>query len=103
VLEFKYVAKNKEGSKVSGTIQAENKKSAIAILRKKDLTIILLDETKKAASILSGGKIFVSKKVRIDDLVVFSRQLATMVEAGIPLVNVLDMLGEQMEKPFLKM
>jgi len=102
VLGFRYVAKNASGKKISGVIEAENKKAAIDLLRKKDLTIILLEEASTGPSLLKGGKISFLKKVSVDDLVVFSRQLATMVEAGIPLVNVLDMLGEQMEKPFFK-
>ena len=102
MLGFRYVAKNASGKKISGVIEAENKKAAIDLLRKKDLTIILLEEASTGPSLLKGGKISFLKKVSVDDLVVFSRQLATMVEAGIPLVNVLDMLGEQMEKPFFK-
>jgi len=102
VLGFRYVAKDASGKRISGVMQAENKKNAIDVLRKKDLTIILLDEASVAPSLLKGGKISFSKKVSVDDLVVFSRQLSTMVEAGIPIVNVLDILGEQMEKPFFK-
>ncbi|MFH1380702.1 MAG: type II secretion system F family protein, partial [Candidatus Omnitrophota bacterium] len=42
------------------------------------------------------------KKIKIDDMVIFARQLSTMVNAGIPLVNALDILGEQMENPSFK-
>lgn len=100
--QFKYVAKDKDGKTTSGIVEATDKKSAIDMLRTKELITVLLEETKgKSGSFLSRLPLF-GKKVKIDDLVIFSRQLATMVEAGIPLVNVLDILGEQIEKPYFK-
>ncbi|MFH0918216.1 MAG: type II secretion system F family protein, partial [Candidatus Omnitrophota bacterium] len=42
------------------------------------------------------------KKIKLDDLVVFSRQLATMIDAGIPLVNALGILAEQIENVNLR-
>lgn len=92
---FKYVAKDQEGKSVTGAFEAANRQDAINALRKKDLIIVSVSESQqKFGGILSfGGK----KKIKLDDLVVFSRQLSTMVDAGIPLVGALDILGEQMD------
>lgn len=92
---FKYVAKDQEGKSVTGVFEAANRQEAINALRKKDLIIVSVGEAlPKFSSMLSfGGK----KKIKLEDLVIFSRQLSTMVDAGIPLVGALDILGEQMD------
>ena len=93
---FKYVAKDQEGKNLTGILETVDRQGAIAQLRKKDLIIISVSESKpgfKLSSLSFGPK----KKVKLEDLVIFSRQLATMVDAGIPLVGALDILGEQMD------
>ncbi|MFA6141783.1 MAG: type II secretion system F family protein [Candidatus Omnitrophota bacterium] len=92
---FKYVAKDQEGKSVTGVFEAANRQEVINALRKKDLIIVSVGEaSSKFSSILSFGS---KKKIKLEDLVVFSRQLSTMVDAGIPLVGALDILGEQMD------
>ncbi|MBN3038660.1 MAG: type II secretion system F family protein [Candidatus Omnitrophica bacterium] len=94
---FRYVAKDQEGKTVTATLEAKNKTSVVDLLRKRTLIVISVDETKeKAAKAPRSGS------VKTDDLVIFSRQLATMVDSGIPLVQALDVLAEQIEKPFFK-
>ena len=93
---YKYVAKNREGSTQSGVLDAKDRAGAVDALRKKELIIIsVVEETPKKSFSLPfpGG----GKKIKLDDLVMFSRQLATMVDAGITLVAALDILGEQIE------
>jgi type IV pilus assembly protein PilC len=91
---FKYIVKDQSGKTAASSVESQNRDSAIELLRKQGLTIISLDEGK-----VSGAKVEqFAKKVKLDDLVIFSRQLSTMVEAGIPLVNVLDILSQQIEK-----
>ena len=92
---FKYAAKDRDGKTVNGSMEAVDRSAAIDILRKRDLIIITVNEATPGFKMpsLFGGK----KKVKLEDLVVFSRQLATMVDAGIPLVGALDILGEQMD------
>lgn len=90
---FKYIAKDSEGKSLNGFFEAADYAAAIDALRKKGLIIVSVNEapSKLKFSTPSFGK----KKIKMDDLVVFSRQLATMVDAGIPLVGALDILGEQ--------
>jgi len=90
--KFKYTAKDQKGRSLSGFLEAENQNVVVEELRRRQLTIISVKEAKKEDS----GSAF-GKKISSDDLVVFSRQLATMVNSGIPLVQSLDILGEQME------
>jgi len=90
---FSYTVKNKEGKTVAGDADARSKDAIIELLRKQELTIISVEEDRFAGA----KKAQLAKKVKLDDLVIFSRQLATMVEAGIPLVSVLDVLSQQIE------
>ena len=100
--QFNYIAKESSGNTAKGIVEASDRKGAIDILRKKDLTIISLEEEKGKGRSAFSGLFSGSQRVGADDLVIFSRQLATVVEAGIPLVNALDIIGEQMEKPEMR-
>ncbi len=97
---FKYMAKDKDGKTVSGSLEAANSRALVESLRQRELTIIQIEEEKerggKAAK--AGG----GANIKMDDLVIFSRQLATMVDAGIPLVGSLDALQDQMESKAFK-
>jgi len=97
---YKYVAKDKEGKTVTGTTEAQNNEELVGMLRQQNLHIVTVEEAKSPQKFASVS--FGRKRVTQDDLVIFSRQLATMVSAGIPLVNALDILGEQIENPAFK-
>jgi len=97
---YRYVAKDKNGKSVTGSLETSTQSDLIAKLRKQELIIVSVNETKtkgKQVALFSTGG-----KVKLDDIVIFSRQLATMVNAGIPVVNALDILGEQIEHPQFK-
>jgi type IV pilus assembly protein PilC len=90
---FKYVAKDAGGKTIAGAMEAKDRAGAIDMLRKKELIIISLNESAARMKWSFSTR----QKIKLDDLVVFSRQLATMVDAGIPLVGALDILGDQIE------
>ncbi len=90
---FKYVAKDDEGNTVNDFIEAKDEMVALDMLRVKNLIIISISQQKQ----VKVSKRFGSKGVKGEELVIFSRQLATMVNAGIPLVQSLDILSEQMD------
>lgn len=92
---FRYVAKDHDGKTMTGAVEASDRAGAVDTLRKKDLIIISVSEA--AAKFSLNFSFGPKKKVKLEDLVIFSRQLATMVDAGIPLVGALDILGEQMD------
>ncbi len=94
---YQYTAKDKSGHTVMGILDAASEAEAAEVLHKKELIIVSVAQTKKkaAASKETG-------KIGLDDLVIFSRQLATMIDAGIPLVQSLGILGEQIENKHLK-
>ncbi len=99
---FKYLVKDKGGKTLTGAIEAASKDSAIQSLRSRELTIVTLEQEKRKAFLLDISRVLKRKKIKIDELIIFSRQLATMVNAGIPLVTALDILAEQIEHVFFK-
>lgn len=102
---FKYHAKNASGSVVEGTLSAGDKTEVISRLRERDL--VVLEVKKRSAGVLHGLKdapLMGSKSRRVPkkDLVIMVRQLSTMISAGIPLLESLEVLQEQAEFPGLK-
>ncbi len=88
---YQYVAKDKDGRTVIGSLEGVTELEIAEVLHKKGLIVVTV-------SYVKNHKIKVKAKgVKLDDLVIFSRQLATMVEAGISLVHALGILGEQIE------
>lgn len=108
--EFKYAAKGPGGSTVEGTIQAETKAEAVAELRRKNLIILRLDEGsgrkspfwKKASADAAGKAPTRGGRAKKSEIVIFTRQLATMVGAGLSLLESLDVLGHQAESKGMK-
>ena len=93
---YQYIGKDKNGHSVSGILDGSSENEAVELLHKKELTIVSIKQTQKKAFKAKGGGI------KLDDIVIFSRQLATMIDAGIPLVQSLGILGEQIENKGLK-
>lgn len=105
---FKYAAKGPGGKTVEGTINANDKNEAVAELRRQNLVVMRVDESsaapKKASAGSPGKKSAFGRAPRAKkgDLVIFTRQLATMVGAGLALLESLEVLGEQAESPGMK-
>lgn len=97
--EFIYQAKDVQGEKHTGSIESTDIRSAAAILRKKGLIVIGLKSKEPPAGQLFN-KIF--NRVTFSDLVVMTRQLATMVSSGLVLSDAVDILEEQQNNKTLK-
>jgi type IV pilus assembly protein PilC len=103
-MKFTYKARTREGKTISGTIEAPNKEALISSLSKQGAKPVLIhevaDDGKGGGGIASVG-IF-KPKVKPRELVIFTRQLSTMVSAGVPLTRSLATLGEQAEGKYFK-
>ncbi len=95
---FKYTAKDQGGRNVTATLEADNEHAVVATLRKRGLVVLDVSEEVSSAAAIKKGK----RKVKGADLVVFNRQLATMVDAGLPLIQALTTLADQADNPSLK-
>ena len=106
---FRYNAKNQTGQTLSAVLEAADEKSAVDQLRKQGLVVISVTPEKESDA---EHKAKLSAKaaqgkpgrgsVKLSELVLFTRQLATMIESGIPLVQSLDILFEQVENKQFK-
>ena len=95
------------GKYVEGEIEALNQEEASHKLKEQKIIITNLIRTKKKKGEKKekgkgGGFSFGKKKVTSVDLVIFSKQFATMVKAGLPILQVLTMLRDQLENPTMK-
>jgi type IV pilus assembly protein PilC len=99
-MEYKYQAKNTANQIVEGIIDAPSQDSAISILHTKQLVVLSLDVIKK--DVFSKDLNQVLSRTTTKDIVVFTRQLATLIEADMPLAEGLRTLAQQSEKPGLK-
>lgn len=96
---FIWKGKNSYGEKRKGVLEAPNIEAARAHLKKIRVTPSKLKE--KPKDMLENVEFF-QPKVTGKDIVVFTRQLSTMIDAGLPLVQGLEILGNQQENPTLK-
>ncbi len=95
---FDYVARDSKGTKHRGTINAESRQQAIQQLQLSGLDFDkLVEEKRKLFGFEFGGTRGV--RVKTADLLVFTRQLSTIVSAGLPLLQGLDILADQTEDP----
>ncbi len=92
---FTYTARNSNGDLKSATIDAPNRDEAVAQLRRQRLTIIKVDESKSTPKKTTGS-------IKMRDIVIFTRQFSTMINAGLPLVQALDILARQSENKALQ-
>ncbi|MEI7998286.1 MAG: type II secretion system F family protein [Candidatus Omnitrophota bacterium] len=92
---YKYIAREQDGKNISGKISADNESMIVAELRKRNLIILTIEEEKNSAGKTISAKPKGGKKVKSEDIVIFTRQFATMIEAGIPILQALEALSEQ--------
>jgi type IV pilus assembly protein PilC len=92
---YAYTARAKNGTKQQGTLTADTRQAASQMLQQKGLIADKLVE--KKGRLAAGPKL--NKRVKTTELLVFTRQLSTIVSAGLPLMQGLDILADQTEDP----
>src|SRR3954466_10541083 len=93
--QFTYTARDAKGQMQQASIEAPNRDEVMNQLRKQKLQVIKVDEGAANKKKRSG-------KISMRDIVIFTRQFSTMINAGLPLVQALSILSEQSENPALK-
>ena len=89
---FEYTARTATGEEATGTMEAASREEVVQQLRKNRMVVVRVREKKKRKT---------GARVPTRDIVVFTRQFATMVNSGLPLVQALDILAKQTENPQL--
>src|SRR6476620_9008446 len=95
VPQFTYTARAINGELKSATIEAPNRDEVIRQLRSQRLNVVKIDEGSAQKKKRMGA-------IKMRDIVIFTRQFSTMINAGLPLVQALDILANQSENPALK-
>lgn len=97
---FEYQAINKNGQMTKGTIEGNERSSIVSTLTKQGMRPLSI---KTQANKNKKGSLSIFKpKVKSNDIVLFTRQLSTMVSAGVPLLRALNTLQTQAENPSMK-
>ena len=91
---FTYTARSADGGLKTATIDAKTRDDVVLTLKRQRLAVVKIDEEAKKPR--AGGG------VSMRDIVIFTRQFSTMINAGLPLVQALDILSKQSENPSLQ-
>lgn len=105
---FEYIALNEKGKEKKGVIEADTARQARQVLRDKNLTPLQIESTKKVtkksgngASFFDHSKLF-QRGINSTELSLITRQLATLVQAALPLEESLAAVANQSEKPRIR-
>ncbi len=96
--QFVYVGRDSAGKKVKGKVEAKTREIAATILRQKGFFIISVNDSSESIFTELAAA---TSKVKKDDVVNFTRQLATMINAGLPMIQAFSILDAQ-SKPAMK-
>lgn len=96
-MRFTYTATNKDGKSIQGVADSVDRASLVALLNKQGLRPVIIKLEGVKSSRRKRGK-----KVKLKELVVFTRQLSTMISAGVPLTRSLSTMQGQAESKYFK-
>ncbi len=96
---FAYVGRTRSGAVKKGELSAKTRDEAVDQLRKQSVVVTSLEEKKRGAG---GFSLSLGSGLTDKDLVVFTRQFGTMINAGLPLVQCLEILSTQSENKVLR-
>ncbi len=94
---YEYTAKNSSGQIMKGQLDAPSKDDVVNHIRKNRMILVSVREAPKSINLSFGAK-----RITTRDTVIFTRQFATMINAGLPLVQSLNILAQQTENKSLK-
>lgn len=95
---FVWTGKTRQGSVQKGEVSAKNREEVVGFLRKKNITAT---SVKKKGIDWNNLQIGSGPKITERDIVIFTRQFSTMIDAGLPLVQCLEILSSQTENKML--
>ena len=90
---YRFISRDKNGQRITGLVEAANEKAAAAVVRGRGLVVVKMTDLE--ANVFSGFYDRIVNRVALHDLVIFSRQLSTMITAGLQITNALNILRLQ--------
>ena len=98
-MKYKYKARNQAGAVQEGVVEASSSSNAAAVLQQHNLVVVFI-EPEKELGVLTGFSRF-WEGVSAKEFVIFSRQLAVMIDAKVPLMTAFKGISEQTVNPYL--
>ncbi len=95
--DYKYQGTSRSGGSVSGVMTASNKTELASLLKRQQITATKMTEKGKEFNIPQFGG-----SVKSKELAIFTRQFSVMIDAGLPLVQCLEILASQQENKLFK-
>lgn len=99
---YKYQARNAQGKLVNGEVEAKTQTDVVSRLKSQQMTPLKVIPAGGGRKTVSTGAGFFAQKVKSKDLQIFTRQFATLINAGIPVVDSLKILSEGLRPGPLK-
>lgn len=96
--KFKYRVMTADGDKIEGTYEADSKEEVIDFISGNGYYPLLVEEVVQSKNI----ELKFNSKVKLKDIAVFCRQFYTMLNAGVPILTCLEILGDQIENQKLR-
>ncbi|MGH9256641.1 MAG: type II secretion system F family protein [Vicinamibacterales bacterium] len=94
---FAYTGRSRAGQTITGEFMADSMDAAVSALRRDQILVTQINPVKEATAATPRARKRRSRGVKAKDLAVFTRQFSVMIGAGLPLVQCLDILGNQAE------
>ncbi len=95
LVNFKWAGINRQGKRLKGSLEAIDLKSAEAELHDRDIEVINIKQVKKSTFLGRG-------KIKLRDVVLFTRYLTTMLSAGLPIIQALDIISRDPTNELLR-
>lgn len=96
---YTYTVRDRTGREITGSLEAESSDVLAGKLRQMGYFVVSVEEVKKS---MRGREIYIfGAKVKTEDVTIFTRQFATMINAGLPLTKCLSVLADQTESKLL--
>lgn len=97
-MQYKYQARTPDNQTIEGTVEAPDENAAIGALHSRNYVVLALESTQK--SVFAGGDILqFLNRPKTRDVVAFTRQLSTLIEADVPLAEAMRTMAQQTDNP----
>lgn len=100
---YQYIARDNRGQTLRGQVEAQNQSAVARMLRDQGLIPTAIEIGGASSGRKNQREAGRGGKIKLEDLVILTRQYATMIRAGLPMIEVLNILSEQTEKRALKL
>ncbi len=99
---YHYKARNANGSLIEGNITASNSKAVANIIANREMIPVSITEQQEQSDVIADINYWLAvKSLKIEDLILFSRQMYSLIKAGVPIVRAIRSLAESSRNPAL--